>query len=220
MVASSKLSRPSAAKMIVLAYFAYGDALSQRPSTNALERFSNALSIYSQIEQFFKTQMPGAYASDPLVPRAWGEMGNCQFQLASNDAAKSELALALYQKVTNAASADASTRSQAEVGIGRVQKQQARLASEDGRKAEAAGLLDAALNNFLHVVYTTREGETPDRFWVKEAALDAIGILEEQGKWKPALNVYQRLGEMIPELRPALEKKMLNAREKDALQNG
>jgi len=207
-------------KMVVLAYFAYGDALLQRPSTNVSERFSNALNIYSQIEQFIKTQMPGGYAGDPMVPRAWGKMADCHLQLATGDTAKYELALALYQKVTNAASADVSTRSQAEVGIGLVLKQQARLALEEGRKAEAAGLLDAALNNFLHVIYTTREGETPDPFWVKEAGLAAVAILEEQGKWKPALKVYQRLGEMIPELRPALEKKILNAREKDTLENG
>ncbi len=210
----------SPAKIIVLAYFAYGDAYLQRPSTNALDRFSKALNIYSQIEQFIKTQAPAGYSSDPLVLRAWGQMANCQFQLASTDPAKYALALALYQKVTNAVPPDVAILNQAEVGLGRVQKQQARLALEEGRKAEAAGLLDAALNNFLRVVYTIREGDAPDPFWVKEAALDAGVILEEQGKWKPALELYRRLIELIPELKtnPALEKRISSATEKAALQ--
>ena len=50
------------------------------------------------------------------------------------------------------------------------------------------------------------------------AGWEAAAILEEQNKWTPALRLYQRLNEMIPELRTALDKKILNAKEKAALQ--
>lgn len=211
----------SPASVVMLAYFAYGDAFLQRPMTNAVEKYSGALSIYAGVEQF--ATKAGTFAGDPLLARAWGQMGNCNFQLAGADPAKPaparyEQALALYQKAAKAPFADVSTRCQAEVGTGRVLRQQARIALEEGRKADADGLIDTALNSFLAVVYSDREGETPDQLWVKEAGLDAAAILEEQGKWTPAQNLYLRLGEKIPPLKPTMEKRIEAAKLKAALE--
>ncbi|HWN97322.1 MAG TPA: tetratricopeptide repeat protein, partial [Methylomirabilota bacterium] len=54
----------------VQAYFAYGDAFrdSVSPLTNALEKFSRALTIYSQIPRELTRSDP----NDPLLPRAFG----------------------------------------------------------------------------------------------------------------------------------------------------
>lgn len=196
--------------MVVLASFAYGDAWLQRPWTNALEKFSTALSIYGQIEKF--------HPDDPQVPRAWGQMANCHFQLGGADPANYAPALALYEKVTNAPTADRPTRSQAEIGIGNVQWKQAKLAQKAGLTAEASSLLEAALKSYLRVVYADLADDPPDPLWVKEAALNAAEITEAQNKWDSAYKLYLRLGEMLPQLRPSLEKKMANAQEQAALQ--
>ena len=207
----SIIEDPHAPKaLVVLASFAYGDAWLQRPWTNALEKFSTALSIYGQIDKF--------HADDPQVPRAWGQMANCHFQLGGADPLNYAPALALYEKVTNAPSADRATRSQAEIGIGNVHWKQAKLAQKAGLTAEASSLLETALKSFLRVVYADLAEGPPDPLWVKEAALNAADIAEAQNKWDSAFHLYRRLGEMLPQLRPGLEKKMANAQEQAALQ--
>ena len=48
--------------------------------------------------------------------------------------------------------------------------------------------------------------------------MNAAEITEAQNKWESAYKLYLRLGEMLPQLRPSLEKKMANAQEQAALQ--
>ena len=201
---------PSA--VVVQAYFAYGDAYLQRPSTNALGKFSQALTIYEEVPKYFK--------DDPLVPRAWGQMANCYFQMAgaeTGDAATEYLgkALEFYGKVTNAPALDVSTRQMAEVGLGHVLEQQARLRQRASETNAAALLLTAASDNYLNVVYAARDGETPDPLWVKEAALSAAALEESRSQWARAIELYQRLKEMLPALRssPMIERKIKAARE-------
>ena len=198
--------------VVVQAYFAYGDAYLQRPSTNALGKYSQALTIYEQV--------PKQYKDDPQVPRAWGQMANCYFQMAGaeqGDAATEYFAKALefYAKVTNAPAVDVPTRQMAEVGLGHVLGQQARLKQRAGETNAAGALLTAASDNYLNVVYAGRNGETPDPLWVKEAALSAAALEESRGQWKRALELYQRLRELLPALRssPMLERKIKAARE-------
>jgi len=197
--------------VVVQAAFAYGDAWRrQQPSTNALEKFRTALVIYEQI--------PTYHPEDPLVPRAWGEIGACYFQLASANPEDYVRALEYFAKVTNEPAADLAARQQAEVGIGHVKRKQAKLAEEKGDLAKAASLLEEALRSYLNVVYADYNGEVPDAFWLKEAALNAAEIAEMQRKWNSAHMLYQRLIEMFPTLRDGLKNKILRAEEQAALQ--
>lgn len=187
--------------VLVQAYFAYGDAYALRPSTNVLENYNNARTIYGQVPRFFPID-------DPLVPKAWGQMANCSFQLGSADPVNYADALDYYAKVTNSPAADGSTRQQAQVGIGNVQRSQAALLREKGSASEAAALLNAALTNYLDVVFSDRDGETPDPLWLKEATLSAADICETQGEWDRAVNLCRRLAERLPALRTAMDKRI------------
>ncbi len=187
--------------IVVQAYFAYGEAYLQRPNTNVQENFREALRIYRQVPQFF--------AGDPLVARALGEMANCHLQLEEFDKARE-----LYEKILADPAADVSARQQAQVGIGHVQRAQARLAQAAGSTAEAVSLMDAALKSYLDVFYNEPSGEEVDLFWVREAALRAAEISEAQRNWERAIAIYTRLSEKIPALHDALARKASLARER------
>lgn len=202
----------------VEAVFAYGDTFIQRPSTNAVEKYGTALTIFGLV--------PRGWAQDANVPRAWGRMGDCQFQLGSLGVAADsyEKAYEFYRNVTNAANADITARSQAEVGMGNVRRAQAGAVhnqSEATARLAASARLDEALGHYLNVFYATnlRANETaPDPMWVKIAALEAANVAELQKKWSTAVKVYFRLVQMLPAIRPSLEKRLNFAREQEALQ--
>ncbi len=194
------------------ASFAYGDAKIDEPSTSGLEKYRTALGIYGQIPQY--------HATDPLVPRAWGQMAACYFQLGSENAENYAKALALYQKVTNTPGAEVSVRSQAAVGIGDVQRKQAEMAQKAGSQAQASTLLDAALSSYLEVVYGPYIGEQPDPTWVKEAGLKAAEIDELRNNWARALKLYLTMTEKIPSLQrsESIQRRIAVARQRAALQ--
>jgi tetratricopeptide (TPR) repeat protein len=178
--------------------------LRQRLSTNALQNFSEARIIYEQVPKFFP--------SDPLVPRAWGAMAECYFQLGSADSANYAKALELYTNITKSALADLSTRQQAQVGIGHVLGVQAGLARASGASAESTNLLNAALSAYQSVIYPDENEEPADPFWVKEAMMSAAAICKTRGDWERAYKLYVRLADKIPILRAALEKDIEAAR--------
>ncbi len=196
--------------LVVEAAFAYGDTYCERPGTNVIERYSTALGIFGFIPQH--------YPGDPRVARAWGRMGDCALQLAAADPAEYAKAYENYRKVTNSSFADIATRSQAEIGLGHVRRGQAAAATG----AEATLLLDEAMNHYLNVAYglNVRGEESPDPLWVRDAALAAARVAESQEKWQRAIDLYRRVGEMIPALRDAMERKASTAREKLALRKG
>ncbi|HEY0551694.1 MAG TPA: tetratricopeptide repeat protein [Verrucomicrobiae bacterium] len=197
--------------VVVLAHFAYGDALRQQPSTNMLQSFYDARIIYEQVPRFF----PG----DPLVPRAWGAMAECYFQLGNADPANYAKALELYTNITKSATADISTRQQARVGIGHVLAVQAGLARVNGSATEATtNLLNAALSAYQSVIYPDENEELADPFWVKEAMMSAATICKTRGDWERAYKLYVRLADKIPPLRAALEKDIEAARKQMELQ--
>jgi hypothetical protein len=109
-------------------------------------------------------------------------------------------AAAAFQKVIDSPVADVAERSDAKVGLGRI--------------AKAGGQLSQALDHHLDVVYGRflRPGETLDPQWTREAGLEAALLLEESRRWAEAAKVYERLGELIPTLKPAMEKRAARAR--------
>ena len=189
------------ASVLAQAYFAYGEAFLKRQWTNALDNYNEARKVYARVARDFP-------ASDPLVPRAYGEMANCYFQLGTRNEANYAEALENYGKVVSSPVADLSTRRQAQVGLGHVLVEQSRLAKSKGLTSESTALLNAALTNYLEVIYPAREGEAPDPIWLKEATFSAAAISEAQGEWARALNLFVRLAERVPSLKEAAAKRI------------
>ena len=108
----------------VQAAFAHGIALMRMDSTvtnDPLHNFSEATNEFASIIQLNPTNEAAA--------RAWGEIGDCNLQLANYDAATNAYAQVLNTNVQ----ANISLRSQAQVGIGMVLEKKAALASGDDR---------------------------------------------------------------------------------------
>jgi TolA-binding protein len=199
------------------AAFAYGDTY-RKSGTNALDRFTVALSIFSLIPQ---NAEKGTWPNDAQVPRAWGAMADCYFQIAgalpTNDFAGISKALGdsltYYRMITNAAPlADKQTVALAHMQIAKVlQLQQRQVASTD--PATATALVQEALNHYLDVI----DART-DEFWMREAALAAGKICETRKDWAQAIAVYTRVAEIVPALKVRMEQKANAAREQQSLQ--
>lgn len=180
------------------ALFAYGQALMLRGTgTNQVEDLRLAREVFGKIPQISPTSEHAALA--------WGEIGNCNQRLGAFDPLYYDEAIKAYGQVTNASAASASARCEAKVGIGQVLEKQAEKKSSD----EAKALLDAALNQYLDVVYENvlREGELRDDFWVKKAGLEALRLTESIGQSSPE-KLIRRLEQLLPALRPSLEKRL------------
>lgn len=201
-------------EFVAQAFFDYGDATTTKVSAESEEtesKFAEAIVIFSRIPQLYPT--------NDLVPLAWGRIANCYLQLGTTDANQFTNAFNAYLKVLDAPRAGISARSQAEVGIGDVLEKQTALKPAD----EQPPLLKQALDRYLNVALATnlRGQELPDAFWVKRAGLDAARVAETLGEWQQAVNLYQRLEELLPPLKEMLDKKISRAREKiDTARNG
>ena len=193
------------------ALFAIGDTTILEHAGDAekpLGKYEEAINAFNKIVQLFPT--------NAIVAKALGRIGDCHLQLGAQDAKRYEGAQAAYQAVIAMPSpiADVSSRSQAEIGLGTVTE---RLA-EKKATTEQTPLLNAALERYLNVVYgkNLRDGERPDPFWIKEAGLAAARVLETRGQWNESINLYRRLQDLVPSLRPMLEKKIESARRSQA----
>jgi len=181
----------------VQAAFAHGNALMQMDSTdtnNPLANFQTATRVFSQICQLYPTNEPGA--------RAWIKIGDCELQLTNYDAATNAYAQVLDTNVQ----ANISLRSQAQIGIGIALGKKADLAAGDDQTA----LFRLALENYLEVFDTwtgknLRDGETADPFWVKEAGLQALPLIETLGAANPDKFIDQ-MEQLLPQLKDSLEK--------------
>ncbi len=194
--------------LVCEAVFAYGDTWIQRPGADALDRFSKALTIFEYI--------PKHYPQDSQLPRAWGRMADCYFQLASADPRAYTNAYEHYRKATSEPGADVTTRSAAEFRMGEVRRKQAALI----QGAESMQMQRQALDHYLNVAYAAnlREGERPVAIWVRDAAVAGATLCEAQKNWELAIKLYQRVAEMIPTLRESMDKKIKNAREQQSMQ--
>jgi tetratricopeptide (TPR) repeat protein len=189
----------------VLACFAFGDAFLLQRHTNEVEKFERAISIYNLVRQF--------HPNSPLVPRALGQMANCYFQLGAMEPTNYVAALDLYARATNAP--DVSTRVLAQLGLGNVLRRQAQLAQEPAR---VISLQDAALGHYMRALYASYEEDKPDPVLLREAGINAAEMAESRNNWSSALEVYLRLTERLPAMRPALESRIATARERASLE--
>ncbi len=181
------------------ALFAYGGALMQGggTDTNSLSaNYERAASVFSRICQLYPTNELGALA--------WGEIGDCDLQLAAYDAATNA-----YAQVIASPFANISARSQAQIGLGIALEKKAALAAGGDQRT----LLELALNNYVDVLHETnlRDNETADLFWVKKAGLQAAALAEALGEWEQAANIYGRLEKKLPQLSGLLENKIAAA---------
>ena len=185
----------------VAAAFAHGDALMLMDSmdtNNPLANFSAAITNeFAPIVQLNPTNEAAA--------RAWGKIGECEFQLANYDAATNA-----YAQVLNTnAQANISLRSQAQVGIGIALEKKAALAAGSAQKA----LVELAKDNYADVLFikNLRDGETADSFWVKKAGLQAAAAAETLGEWDQAAGIYAELKKWLPQMGDSLDKKIAAA---------
>ena len=184
----------------VQSIFATGNAYMQMGSmetNNPLANFSTATNVFAQIFTICPTNESAA--------RAWGKIGECEYQLANYDAATNDYAQVLNTNVQ----ANISLRSQAQIGIGIALEKKAELASGTNRTA----LLELALNNYVDVLHqeNLRDDETADLFWVHEAGLQAAAAAENLGEWGQAAAIYAELKKWFPQLSGSLDKKIAGA---------
>ncbi|MDB6026428.1 MAG: Tol-pal system protein YbgF, partial [Verrucomicrobiales bacterium] len=134
--------------------------------------------------------------NSPLSARAWGRMGDYHKQWAlivKTNEAEFDLAKQAYENSIQSQGADISCRNQAQIGLGEV--------------FEHRGNPIAALVQYRKVI----DDEESDLFWVKEAGLAAVRILESREEWDSVQKVYERLKRILPALGPVFEKKILIA---------
>ncbi len=188
------------------AWFAYGDTLlnGDPPQTRPIEKYEDAKKAFSRIPLF--------YTNSPIVAAAWGRVGDCYLQMASQDPKQYAEATNAYLRAMTNASAEISVRSQAEFGLASALKAYGdTLASP----AERAGFHKAAFDHFYNIVIgdNLREGDFPDPFWLEKAGTEAATIAESQKQWTIAIAIYQRLQNVLQPIRPRLEQRIHRVQE-------
>jgi tetratricopeptide (TPR) repeat protein len=192
------------------AWFAYGDVLMQQPSADPNTPLTNFLQAIPVFQYVYK-QYPGS----EQAALAWGEIGDCYYQLAAQTPQYYSDATNAYTQVITSPGAAITERSQAQVGIGLVCEKLAALTNG----VQQTALLQAALDNYLDVFFgnNLHDGETADPFWVKKSGLQALPLIESLGTSDPDKFIDQ-MEIVLPQLRDFLEKKRLEVpRPKESL---
>jgi TolA-binding protein len=186
------------------ALFAYGDVLMVRDGvTNKMDDFKEAMTVFTRIGELFP--------SNRLAVLALGEKAACLIQWAqlTHDPGALTNALASFQTIVADTNCDVAARSAARVGRAVVLEKIA--AGKAG--IERTALLQDALNGCLDVLYGAGEGQS-DPFWVKRAGLEACVLADALGRPAQVVNVYRRLEELLPPMKPWLEKQILKIESK------
>jgi len=192
------------------AMFALGDTLTKQSQPGGpLDRIAEAKLAFEKIPVHFGTNE--LVRDLVLLPAAWGRIGDCSLQLASQYPMQYESATNAYWNVLTNKTADAVLRSMALFGIGRAFELQAA-----GQPAnEATNFITAAFEHYYDVVL----GSGPlaqtgtDPIWLKEAGLAAARIAEDRRQWKAAIRIYERVGSVLAPLKARLQDKIDKARE-------
>ncbi|HVV00680.1 MAG TPA: tetratricopeptide repeat protein, partial [Verrucomicrobiae bacterium] len=183
------------------ALFALGDVYMSQDSTNKAADYAQAIGIFDRICQSYGTNRLGALA--------WGEKASCYLQWAQ---APDQLTNAVdaFENLIKAPAASITARSIARVGLGVVLERQA----GQSPAAEQLALRRRALDAYLDVLSRAdlREGELPDLFWIKESGLKAVRLASDLQEWSIAERACGRLIELLPQLRPSLEQRLLKLR--------
>lgn len=185
------------------AYFALGDSFRLGADADKiLEGFGEAIKAY--------TKIPQNHPESSLVPLAWGEIGNCHFQLATVDVKQYDMAVAAY---TNAMvmTAAVAVRSQAEVGLAMCLEAKALLPGATNR----SGMQVRALEHYLRVTEggNLQAGEEADVLWVERAGGAGAALAEQMKRWEVAERLYDRLVELVPVMRAKYEARRERARQ-------
>jgi TolA-binding protein len=186
------------------AWFMLGDIEMEDRSgdtTNRFSRWEEAIKRFQRVTNF--------YASSPLAPFAMGKIANCHFQLAAQNTNRYEMATNQYFQLLSVPT-DVATRSQAEVVLGHVLEKMAEF------RANRTELLNTALDHYLSVVYGKRlqEGEDPDPYWVKEAALAAGTLAPERlQRFEEAERLYEAMIRSFPSSKTVWEKRLASLRQ-------
>lgn len=182
------------------ALFAYGDYWIIRDSTNKLADYKEAINAFDAIT----TLCP----SNSQTALAWGGKAGALLHWAE-DANDFGPATNAFQQVLGSPFADASARSAAKVGLGIALEKMAREGNPD-----SSSLLEQALGEYLDVFYgkNLNEDDSPDVFWTRRAGMEAARLAGKLNQWPQAVQIYQRLRELVPALAPQLDKRISDAR--------
>lgn len=168
--------------------------------TNRLNGYTAAVQVFGLI--------PQRIATNEAAALAWGDIGNCYFQMATLDPRNYEAASNAYQKVIALPAASVAARSQAQCGLGLVAEKLAETSSGDERKT----LLLRARDCYLDVALekNIRDGETADDFWVKESGSRALRLLEAMQGWPTqdkdtVIQFCRRMQQVLPAIKAKFE---------------
>ena len=206
-------------EILAEAYYALGDTIirddaslrQDSPAAGPLEKFREGRKAFVRITEFslFATNRLVAH----LIPLAWGRIGDCCLQLASEDPKQYDTATNAYHLAMVHPAADISTRSLAEFGLAHALE----LQGFDKDKAPEArtALLKLAFDRYFNIVIGGNlSGKAQsDPVWVEKAGFAAARLAEAQNQWTLAINVYKSMHEVLPPLRPRLDEKINKASE-------
>ena len=185
--------------VVAESWSALGDAIFEQflVNTNKLPNEAREGTFVEAISAF--NHVVNDFPKSPLVPRAWGRIGDChrQWALLKQDNKAFKDSLNAYSNVLSAAQSEPSLRAEASVAIGDIHEK----------------LLQpkAALESYARVFYAEDDGA--GAFWMSEAGQGAARVCESQGEFDQAIKIYQRLLNRFPALRPALDRKIDAARQ-------
>jgi TolA-binding protein len=186
------------ANLLAQGWAALGDSKLQQWQGNP----TNSTLLNEAITAFSK--LTNGAPTNAMAAPAYGRLGDAYMQWAdlqwstNHDPSIYTNAVQMYQAVLSfpARNADVTTRSEAEVALGRVAEQQGQTAQ--------------ALAHYCKVLYEM-DPDHFDPFWVEQAGKAAGRLYERQQQWDKAIKVYQRVLKAVPSLRAPLEKAIITA---------
>jgi len=136
------------------------------------------------------------YPQSPQAMMAWGRKGDCQYTLGQENPARYEEALLSYRTLLDFTGAPPDLRLQAGYKI--------------GRTLEKMGRATAALDRYMDVSYSFLLEPAPPAeatVWFTRATFAAAALQERAGRWKEAVNIYQRVADSgVPAAAEALDR--------------
>lgn len=170
------------------AFFALGDVFAADASLEGKVRFGYAVNSFRRLIN--------DYPDSPIVPAAWGRIGESSLQLDAFDDAASAFTACLEHPLATIAE-----RSRAEVGLGLTLENKAKTLPP----AEQPAALDAARDHYLNVFYQRNlkpeSGDVADPLWLQRACDRAARLAASRGDWNTAARLYERLKELLPVLK-------------------